>query len=143
MPWLQNPASGIFRQQPTCCTSKLNPRSRKIPAYRGRRCEHRMQTEELLRLRWADIDWNAGILTIREAKAGDARRIPMNSTVQGLFSNIQKSSNFAPQDRIFPLDARYLRRVFDKAVNASGLAPLRFDDCRPLLCQPIGDVGGQ
>ena len=98
---------------------------------------------ELLRLTWADLDWNAGILTVREAKAGDARRIPMNSTVQGLFSNIQKSSNFAPQDRIFPLDARYLRRVFDKAVNASGLVPLRFDDCRPLLCQPIGDVGGQ
>ena len=116
----KTPHQVFFGSNPPVATSKLNPRSRKIPAHRGRRCEHRMQTEELLRLRWADIDWNAGILTIREAKAGDARRIPMNSTIQGLFSNIQKSSNFAPQDRIFPLDARYLRRVFDKAVNAAG-----------------------
>ncbi len=130
MPWLQNPASGIFPQQPTCCTSKLNPRSRKIPAHRGRRCEHRMQTEDLLRLRWAASDWNACILTVREAKVGEARRIPMNSTVKGLFSNIQKLANFAAQDRIFPLEARCLRRVFDKAVNASGLAPFKFHDCR-------------
>jgi len=61
---------------------------------------------ELLRLTWADIDWNAVILTIRETKTGDSRRTPMNSTVQGLLSNTQKSFNFAPPDRIFPLDAQ-------------------------------------
>ena len=96
---------------------------------------------ELLRLTWADIDWNAGILTIRETKAGDSRRIPMNSTVQDLFSNIQKSSNFELQDRIFPLDARYLRRVFDKAVNASGLAPFRFHDLRHTFASRLASQG--
>ena len=54
----------------------------------------------------------------------------MNSIVQGLLSNMQKSSSDALQNRIFPLDARYLRRAFEKAVNASGLAPFRFHDLR-------------
>ncbi len=85
---------------------------------------------ELLRLTWVDLDWNAGILTIRETKTGDPRRVPMNSTVQGLLSPMQKSFGDALQDRIFPLDARYLRRAFDKAVMASGLAPFRFHDLR-------------
>ena len=85
---------------------------------------------ELLRLKWSDVDWNAGILTIRETKTGGSRRLPMNSTVQALLSNMLKSSDVGPQDRIFPLDARYLRRAFDKAVSASGLAPFRFHDLR-------------
>ncbi|MEX0828706.1 MAG: site-specific integrase [Nitrospirales bacterium] len=85
---------------------------------------------ELLRLKWVDVDWNAGILTIRETKAGDSQRIPMNSTVQDLLMNMQKSPEVAPQDRIFPLDARYLRRTFDKAVDDSKLTPFRFHDLR-------------
>ena len=60
---------------------------------------------ELLRLKWSDVDWNTGILTIQETKTGDSCRIPMNSTVQGLLSDMRKSSEVAPQDQIFPLDA--------------------------------------
>jgi integrase len=32
---------------------------------------------ELLRLTWADIDWNVGVLTVNETKAGERRRVPM------------------------------------------------------------------
>ena len=38
---------------------------------------------ELLRLVWSDYDWNAGILTVQETKAGEKRRVPMNSTCTG------------------------------------------------------------
>lgn len=57
---------------------------------------------ELLRLTSADVDWNTGIMTIRETKTGDSRRIPMNSIVLGLIHDMQKSSNFGIHDRIFP-----------------------------------------
>ena len=96
---------------------------------------------ELLRLKWADVDWNAGILTIRETKTGDSRRIPMNSTVQDLLSNMQKSSEVAPQDQIFPLDTRYLRRAFEKAVIAAGLAPFRFHDLRHTFASRLAMQG--
>jgi integrase len=96
---------------------------------------------ELLRLTWGDVDWNTGIITIRETKTGDSRRIPMNSLIQGLLSDMQKSSDFASQDRIFPLDARYLRRAFDKAVNASNLAPFRFHDLRHTFASRLAMQG--
>ncbi len=85
---------------------------------------------ELLRLEWSDVDWNAGILTVQEPKEGERRRIPMNSTVVGLLLAQQQSQMPGPSDRIFPHDARYLRRAFKRAVKASGLAPLRFHDLR-------------
>lgn len=98
----------------------------------------RCRQGELLRLTWADVGCNTGILTVRETKAGDPRRVPMNSMDQRLLTHMQKSSSVAPQDRIFPLDARYLRKTFDKAVIASGLAPFRFQDLAGYLCQPVG-----
>lgn len=44
---------------------------------------------ELLRLRWSDVDWNVGVLTILETKAGERRRVPMNSTVQRVLSELR------------------------------------------------------
>ena len=85
---------------------------------------------ELLRLTWADIDWHVGVLTIHETKAGERRRVPMNSIVVGLFSELKEQRSPSPLDPIFPHDVRYLRRAFDKAVKAAGLHPFRFHDLR-------------
>jgi integrase len=85
---------------------------------------------ELLRLTWADVDWTVGVLTIHETKAGERRRVPMNSVVQQGLMNLKSDSIPAPADRIFPHDHRYLRRMFTKAVTAAGLIPFRFHDLR-------------
>jgi integrase len=85
---------------------------------------------ELLRLRWADIDWTVGVLTIHETKAGERRRVPMNSVMQTLLTGIRDLQKPAPTDHVFPHDHRYLRRVFAKAVDRAGLAPFRFHDLR-------------
>ena len=45
---------------------------------------------ELLRLTWADIDWNVGVLTIHETKAGERRRTPMNSSVGLAYSVLSR-----------------------------------------------------
>ena len=85
---------------------------------------------ELLRLTWADVDWNVGVLTIHETKAGERRRTPMNSTVVGLLSTLKTGSGANPIERVFPFDARYVRRVFEESVKSSGLTPFRFHDLR-------------
>jgi integrase len=83
---------------------------------------------ELLRLTWADLDWTVGVLTIHETKAGERRRIPMNSVVQQRLMDLKGDA--MRTDRLFPHDHRYLRRVFGKAVDRAGLAPFRFHDLR-------------
>lgn len=85
---------------------------------------------ELLRLRWADIDWTVGVLTIHETKAGERRRVPMNSVIQTLLTGMREAEKPASTDRVFPHDQRYLRRIFAKAVERAGLVPFRFHDLR-------------
>jgi len=96
---------------------------------------------ELLRLTWADIDWNVGVLTIHETKAGERRRVPMNSTVVGLFSNLKTTSLTNLSEQIFPFGARYVRRTFEGAVKAAGLAPFRFHDLRHTFASRLAMQG--
>jgi integrase len=84
---------------------------------------------ELLRLTWADIDWNVGVLTVNETKAGERRRVPMNSTVVSVLTEL-KASGPTGEEPIFTHTARYLRRAFDKSVKTAGLTPFRFHDLR-------------
>ena len=96
---------------------------------------------ELLRLTWADIDWNVGVLTVQETKAGDRRRVPMNSTVQGVLTALRATTRPSPTDCIFPHDDRYLRRAFDRAVKVSGLSPFRFHDLRHTFASRLAMQG--
>jgi integrase len=52
---------------------------------------------ELLGLRWKDVDFKAGVLTIPKSKNGDTRHVPMTTTVRGILSRLLR-----------PLDARAL-----------------------------------
>jgi integrase len=96
---------------------------------------------ELLRLTWRDIDWNAGILTVQETKAGDRRRVPMNSTVLGVLTSLRERCAVQPTGTIFLQGARYLRRAFERAVNAAGLAPFRFHDLRHTFASRLAMQG--
>ena len=96
---------------------------------------------ELLQLTWRDIDWNAGILTVQETKAGDKRRMPMNSTVLGVLTSLREGCTIQPTNHVFPHGARYLRRAFERAVRAAGLVPFRFHDLRHIFASRLAMQG--
>jgi integrase len=96
---------------------------------------------ELLRLTWADVDWNVGVLTVNETKAGDRRRVPMNSTVLKVLSQLQSSRTPITDEPVFPYTARFLRRAFDKAVKVAGLSPFRFHDLRHTFASRLAMQG--
>ena len=96
---------------------------------------------ELLQLTWSDIDWSAGILTVQETKAGDKRRMPMNSTVLGVLTSLKNRCATQPTDHVFPHGARYLRRAFVRAVKAAGLVPFRFHDLRHTFASRLAMQG--
>jgi integrase len=96
---------------------------------------------ELVQLRWQDVDWNVGMITIHETKAGERRRVPMNSIVVEILTSLKRLSGADPDARIFPYTARYLRRAFDRAVKAAGLAPFRFHDLRHTFASRLAMQG--
>src|SRR5262249_20324923 len=49
-----------------------------------------MRKGELLNLKWSDIDFVAGSIWIREAKAGEGRRLPMNSVARSTLIRLQE-----------------------------------------------------
>jgi integrase len=85
---------------------------------------------ELLRLTWADVDWQTGILTVSRTKGGKSHRVPMNSVVQNILSQLKAQGPPPTNHRLFPFKARAMRRVFERAVRKSGLHPFRFHDLR-------------
>jgi integrase len=96
---------------------------------------------ELLRLTWADLDWQTGILTVSSTKAGKSKRVPMNSVVHALLYRLKPVSPSPVDDRLFPMKARAVRRGFEKAVKRAGLYPFRFHDLRHTFASRLAMQG--
>ena len=92
-----------------------------------------LRQSELLRLTWTDVDWQTGILTVSRTKGGKSHRVPMNSVVQDLLSRLKLQGQSPTDSRLFPFQARAMRRVFERAVKKAGLSPFRFHDLRHTL----------
>jgi integrase len=109
---------------------------------------------ELLRLTWADIDWNVGVLTVNETKAGERRRVPMNSTVVSVLTEL-KTSGPTGEEPIFTHTARYrwtqavsiprpqthpcfaLSHAKSKRPNAHGIGRVEVTSDAESVCTPV------
>ena len=111
---------------------------RTCPRNRGKTS---LRQGELLGILWSDVNWQTGMLTIRQTKTGKFRQVPLNSHVQEILATLQSQSACEPGERIFALDARYLRRAFDRAVKRAGLAPFRFHDLRHTFASRLAMQG--
>ena len=103
-----------------------------------------MRRGELLGLRWKDIDLVNRIITIREAKSGEGRRIPMNGQAYKALSALRRATiragraasdvtAFREAPVFGPSAAAMvtaLKRHFDPAVKAAKIADFRFHDLR-------------
>lgn len=103
---------------------------------------------ELVALRWADVDWAAGVVRVRRSftrgefgapkSRRSSRAVPMADRVAAeLERHFQRSAFQADLDLVFchpetgrPYDASRLRKRFARAVTAAGVRPVRFHDLR-------------
>jgi integrase len=105
-----------------------------------------MRQGELLRLRWTDIDFNAGVITVNQTKAGESRRVLMNTTVWTILDQLKKT-NTGAESWVFrstagtALNGRNVRRAFDLAVTKAKLAPFRFHDLRHTFASRLAMQG--
>lgn len=89
-----------------------------------------MRLSETLCLRWQDIDYKTGIITLPESKSG-FRRVVANSYVMDLLKEIPKSSLFVfPGNQDGHASKWNVSHQFKAAVNRAGIENLRFHDLR-------------
>lgn len=88
---------------------------------------------ELLGLRWKDVDFKAGVLTVPKSKNGDARHVPMTSTVRAILS--RRARPLDGVTLVFPntegtRDLRWAKKTVPVALRAAGIEDFRFHDLR-------------
>jgi len=90
-----------------------------------------MRLGEILDLKFADLDFVSGVLTVRDSKNGDSRHIPMDSTMKALLKRTQPVANC---DYVFPNAVakrwNYSQEPFRNVRKRAGLVDLHFHDLR-------------
>lgn len=102
---------------------------------------------ELFSLRWADIDADAGMLTVRAAaaKSGDSRRVPLNDEAQAVLKAWRKQRKPEDEALVFPgADGARLTKINKSWATVCKLAKLsnfRLHDCRHHFASRLVQLG--
>jgi len=103
-----------------------------------------LRKSEFLGLRWRDVDFKAGVLTIPHSKNGEARHVPMNATVREILARFPR-----PLDRaalVFPngeskRDLRWAEKTVPAAVSAAKIEDFRLHDTRHTFASRLAIEG--
>lgn len=91
-----------------------------------------MRKEEILSLKWDQVDLNHNIITLCKTKNGETRHVYVNSYMHEMLENLKKK---AKQEYVFTSSqgrryAKKMRSVFCNAIKKAGLEGFRFHDLR-------------
>ncbi|GFK92332.1 Tyrosine recombinase XerD [Fundidesulfovibrio magnetotacticus] len=84
-----------------------------------------LRAGEALALTWADVDFEHGVLTIKDTKSGRNRQVPMTSEVRSMLE--ERRGEAKPAELVFPaergeqaaaISKTYVRTVADLGLNA-------------------------
>lgn len=87
-----------------------------------------MRRGELFKLKWADVDFHRGFISIKSPKGGRDAKIPMNAAAREVFESIPKHES----DFVFPGRRGGQRVSFVKAINRIKTTAKLPEDFRPL-----------
>ncbi len=90
-----------------------------------------LRRQELLSLRVKDIDFDQGTLVVQSGKSQKARRVlPLGGEVLAVLRGWVVAERLEPNDRLFPVSKRTLRRAWEQIRTEAGLEDVRFHDLR-------------
>jgi integrase len=95
-----------------------------LPAYLFS-LETGLRQSELLGLTWSDIDYQRGLVHLRDTKNGTPRWIPLTQTAKSVLENLVKTT-----ERVFPITKSLLNQAWGHALGRAGVQGLRWHDLR-------------
>jgi integrase len=90
--------------------------------------ETAMRRGEILALRWDDVDLKRSCVTVREAKNGYSRTIPLTPAACALVRGIPGERE--SKQRVFPTSANAVRLSWQRITKRAGIEDLHFHDLR-------------
>jgi integrase len=103
-----------------------------------------LRKSEFLGVRWRDVDFKAGVLTIPRSKNGERRHVPMTSSVRSILARQPRSLDGAAL--VFPNsvgghDRRWAEKAFPEAVTAARIEDFRLHDTRHAFASRLAMEG--
>ena len=84
-----------------------------------------MRRSELIKLQWQDIDWERGVIHLKDTKNGDNRRVPLFDSIKELLQPIAQD-----EGQVFPMTEHAVSIAFRRAVLRSDLKNISFHTLR-------------
>jgi len=89
-----------------------------------------MRKSEIQNLKWSDVHYERGYITLHHTKNGEKRFVPINRAVKEVLISVRKDPKsayvFGGEDGL-PYN---FRKSFETALKRSGIVDFRFHDCR-------------
>lgn len=90
-----------------------------------------MRKSEILGLKWSQINFEQGIITILESKNEERRDIPMDETIKSILKGIEPNNDLVfPNKKGKRIDNVFLYRAFNEALEKSEIGDFRIHDLR-------------
>lgn len=100
-----------------------------------------MRRGEIFNLKWFDVDFNRGLIQVRESKSNKKRFIPMNETIRNLLNGLKRKSEF-----VFPSPKTNgkltdIKHSFTSALSEAEIKDFHFHDLRHTAATRMADKG--
>jgi integrase len=103
-----------------------------------------LRKAEFLGLRWRDVDFKAGVVTVPRSKNGETRHVPMTSTVRELL--VARPRTLNRDALVFPnsegkRDLRWAEKTLPEALGAARIEDCRLHDFRHTFASRLAMAG--
>ncbi len=89
-----------------------------------------MRRDEILNLRWNDVDFIDDFMFIKETKSGVPRKVPMNDMVRSTLKKIERGNDFIFYNPKTNTRFKDIKTAFNAACRRANIVDLTFHDLR-------------
>ena len=100
-----------------------------------------MRKNEVLSLRWKDVDFVKGFVHISDSKSGQGRNIPMNGLTFETLHAMDRSREFVFENPETKTHVQDVKTGFKAACRRAGIGGLRFHDLRHTAASRMVEAG--